>query len=279
MKTTTGSSILWIISMMKSKIRILPYKQGSKSAKALADELGGKVLKLVGSTFKPKSTDVIINWGTTQSVCQTLPLLTAFDSYTLLNQWLKIADASNKLKFFEKMKEHCPDVIPRFWTNKDDIPDDAFPVVCRTVLSGHSGAGIVIADDRASLVGAPLYVQYVKKKDEYRVHLGKGREGQTVIIAIQRKARRNGFENPNWQIRNLDNGFVFVRDGVTPPASVSQAAQESFQGTGLDFGAVDVIYNENLGRAYVLEINTAPGLEGQTIKDYADFFRGAAGVL
>jgi D-alanine-D-alanine ligase-like ATP-grasp enzyme len=37
----------------------------------------------------------------------------------------------------------------------------------------------------------------------------------------------------------------------------------------LDFGAVDVIWNEKQQRAYVLEVNTAPGLEGQTVDDYA----------
>src|SRR3546814_2808293 len=62
--------------------------------------------------------------------------------------------------------------LPKFWTKKEDIPDEAFPIVCRTVLSGHSGVGIVIADNRDDLVPANLYVKYVKKKEEYRVHLG-----------------------------------------------------------------------------------------------------------
>jgi D-alanine-D-alanine ligase-like ATP-grasp enzyme len=44
--------------------------------------------------------------------------------------------------------------------------------------------------------------------------------------------------------------------------------------TGLDFGAVDVIWNAQKEKPYVLEINTAPGLEGQTIADYAAFFSG-----
>src|SRR3546814_13722589 len=62
--------------------------------------------------------------------------------------------------------------LPKFWTKKEDIPDEAFPIVCRTVLSGHSGVGIVIADNRDDLVPANLYVIYVKKKEEYSVNLG-----------------------------------------------------------------------------------------------------------
>ena len=161
--------------------------------------------------------------------------------------------------------------LPDFWTNQEDIPDNAFPVVCRTVLAGHSGDGIVIARTRGELAAASLYVKYVKKQDEYRVHVGRGAE--PVVIAVQRKARRLGHENPNWEVRNHDNGFVYARDGFVAPTAVIDAAKEAFTVSGLDFGAVDVIYNHQQARAYVLEINTAPGLEGQTVADYVVFFK------
>lgn len=249
------------------RIRILPYKQGSKSAKALADALGGKVLKLVGSKFRPRAGDICINWGSTQ---EYKPEYLRYEGF--YNLPCNVKAASNKLKFFQLMKEDNAEIIPEFWTNPDDIPDEAFPVVCRTVLAGHSGAGIVIADDRGGLVVAPLYTKYIKKKDEYRVHCGKQGE-EFVVISLQRKARREGFEEPNWQVRNHSNGFVFVRGDVNPPAPVIESAFQALRATGLDFGAVDVIWNDKSKRAYVLEINTAPGLEGQTVQDYANFFR------
>ena len=37
---------------------------------------------------------------------------------------------------------------------------------------------------------------------------------------------------------------------------------------GLDFGAVDVLWNERQQKAYVCEVNTAPGLEGITLDNY-----------
>ena len=43
----------------------------------------------------------------------------------------------------------------------------------------------------------------------------------------------------------------------------------------LDFGAVDVIWNEAQKRAYVLEVNTAPGIEGTTLMRYASAFSSA----
>jgi D-alanine-D-alanine ligase-like ATP-grasp enzyme len=42
---------------------------------------------------------------------------------------------------------------------------------------------------------------------------------------------------------------------------------------GLDFGAADVLFNARRNQAYVLEVNTAPGLEGQTVNDYAEAFK------
>jgi glutathione synthase/RimK-type ligase-like ATP-grasp enzyme len=39
---------------------------------------------------------------------------------------------------------------------------------------------------------------------------------------------------------------------------------------GLDFGAVDIIWNEREDKCYVLEVNTAPGLQGSTLENYAN---------
>jgi glutathione synthase/RimK-type ligase-like ATP-grasp enzyme len=261
------------------RYRVLPYRQGSKGAKALATALGGKVLRLEGSTFRAKEDDLIINWGNTHTNDQMM----YGDAAPVLNDGDLIRGVSNKLSFFRLMTEKgLQDVIPLYWTNPEEIPSEAFPVVCRTVLAGHSGDGIVIAGDRSELVSAPLYVMYQKKKDEYRVHCGSKTDSTpdpfsggsyASAIAVQRKARRQDHENPNWQVRNLANGFVYVRNDVNPPASVVEVALQAFGATGLVFGAVDVIWNQEKQRAFVLEINTAPGLEGQTIEDYAAFFR------
>lgn len=262
------------------RYRVLPYRQGSKGAKALAEALGGRVLKLVGSKFKPQAFDVIINWGRTEPSGGLASVLESGGSF--FNFPHRVKNASNKLNFFNLMKEECPDVIPPYWTNAEEIPDESFSgdgkIVCRTVLAGHSGDGIVIASDRSELVPAPLYVQYMKKKEEYRIHVGRNTDssGESLsIISVQRKAKRSDAEIVNWQVRNHSNGFVYVRQNVNPPSDVIEKAKKALEATGLDFGAVDVIYNAQQEKAYVLEVNTAPGLEGQTVEDYAAFFRGA----
>lgn len=140
-------------------------------------------------------------------------------------------------------------------------------VVCRTILNGHSGAGIVLASKVEELVDAPLYVEYVPKKEEYRVHVFKGE-----AIHYSRKARKADVPDGevNWKIRNHDNGFIFQHENFQIPEAVIQQALAAVEECDLDFGAVDVIWNDKQQKAYVLEINTAPGIEGVTLSKYVE---------
>lgn len=259
-----------------TRFRIIPYKQGSRSARSLAQGLNGLQLRLEGSRFQPRVDDVIINWGNTNPPPHPIPIGPLNQrQYEYLNDHTDIVRASNKLRFFQLLTAaNCGDIIPQWWYDRALIPDDAFPVVCRTILNGHSGRGIVIANTRDELVPAPLYTKYVKKQSEFRIHLGRRADDNFDVIAAQQKRRSRDVpdEQVNWQVRNHQNGFIYARENVVVPAAVGDAALRAFEATGLDFGAVDVIYNEREGRAYVLEINTAPGLEGQTLTDYVNFF-------
>src|SRR5687767_12319117 len=98
-------------------IKVYPYKGGSRSAKALAEAVGGRVLKKVGSKYVRKDGDLIINWGGRDC---------PFKGRGVANQPDSIDPAANKLTAFQLFKEAGVS-IPRFWTNKADIPEDAFP--------------------------------------------------------------------------------------------------------------------------------------------------------
>lgn len=243
-------------------IKVFPYKAGSCGAKELANALGARVLRRQGSKYRFREGDLVINWG-----ARDCP----FHGKGVANQPDTIEPAANKLTCFQMMKEAGVS-IPRFWTNKADIPDDAFPIMCRTKLQAHSGEGIVVAERRDQLVNAPLYTQYIKKKHEYRVHVIRRLGAGTSIITVQRKAKKNDRDDANFMVRNLANGFVYVMDDNTPQC-VKDEAIKALESTGLAFGAVDVIYNEHQNKAYVLEINTAPGLEERTAKEYAKVFQ------
>jgi len=247
---------------------IYPYKPGSKGGKALAKSIGAKRIKHKGSRFRGGPNKTVINWGATELPEQVTKC-------KVINPPEAVLRAADKLQFFKAMEGQ--DLTPAFCTGLQEASEwvsDGKIVVCRTMLRANSGRGIVIAEKEDELVHAPLYVEYIKKKEEYRVHVYKG-----DCFDIQRKARRADTpdEQVNWRVRNHDNGFIFAREGVneSPYAErLHELARNSCCVLGLDFGAVDIIWNERRERGYVLEVNTAPGLEGTTLEKYLGMIGG-----
>lgn len=242
---------------------LYPYKDGSASAKALASALNIKRIRRKGSKFKPQGK-VVVNWGS--SDCP-------YTEARVLNDPSALQRATNKLSFFQHFGHENDYIVP--WTTDQDVVRDWLQegdiVVARTKLTGHSGDGIVLIEGaEEDIPNAPLYTKYMPKKHEFRIHVS-----TNGIFDIQRKARKNDVEdaNVNWKIRNLDGGFIYAREGFTLPDAVREAAIEIFNGTGLDFGAIDIIYQEKQNRAFVLEVNTAPGLSGTTLEKYTDMLR------
>jgi glutathione synthase/RimK-type ligase-like ATP-grasp enzyme len=111
---------------------------------------------------------------------------------------------------------------------------------------------------------APLYTKYEKRKREYRVHVW-GNE----VLDVTEKRKRRGVDADS-RIRSWDNGWVFCREDVNYPPHVASVAVDAVHALGLDFGAVDVGYNVLKERAFVFEVNTAPGLEGTTLEKFAN---------
>lgn len=244
---------------------LYPYNTNSEGAKGLANSLGIKRIKQEGSRFVGSKDKLVINWGCSRMNPEV-------SKSEVINNPEAVRIASNKLEFFRACKESL--FLPPYTERIDNARmsiEDGYQVVCRTILNGHSGAGIVLASTVDELVDAPLYVRYIPKKSEYRVHVFKGQ-----VIDVQRKARRKDIpdDQVNWKIRNHDNGFIYSRNEElgAVPARVLTAAMDVMGRVGLDFGAVDVIHNDKRGHAYALEINTAPGLSGETLERYTHLF-------
>ena len=127
---------------------------------------------------------------------------------------------------------------------------------------------IIAPDDKKKLPVAPSYVQYIPKAYEFRVHVF-----GDVIIDVQQKKKSNAVDLVNTKIRNHANGGIFSREDMAAEAesyTMRKIAVDAVRRMQLDFGAVDIIYNNKEDMFYILEINTAPGLEGATVKLYAD---------
>jgi glutathione synthase/RimK-type ligase-like ATP-grasp enzyme len=242
-------------------MKIYPYKMASQSAKALAQALGVKRLKPEGRMIaKP-----FINWGASKINREIENGLLCY------NHPYSVGIASNKLKTFLTLDGVVP--IPDYTTDLVEAQEwlnSGITVVERHTLTGHSGEGIRLVefDDDLS-VDAKLYVKYIKKEQEYRLHVF-----LDEVFFVQRKARALDVpdDKVNWQVRNHANGFIYANQDIELPDVAKEMAIEAIQTLGLDFGAVDMIYNARQNKFYVLEINTAPGLFGTTLDKYVEKF-------
>jgi glutathione synthase/RimK-type ligase-like ATP-grasp enzyme len=191
----------------------------------------------------------------------------------VVNSFASVEVAGNKLLTFNKLRGVDGIRIPEYTTDinvaYDWLRKDGVAVVARTKLRGHSGDGIVLVSEKdGTLPPAPLYVKYVKKQQEFRVHVAFGE-----VIDVQEKRQRKDYTGDvNHQVRNHHTGWVYCREEIQAPAGLQAMAIATVLALGLDFGAVDLIYNRKGDAIYVLEVNTAPGLEGTTVDNYAAVF-------
>jgi glutathione synthase/RimK-type ligase-like ATP-grasp enzyme len=228
------------------RVRVVPYKMASTSAKlfaeALTEALGYKVWR---GPYRIGKRNIF--WGNPNG-----------------------ANASKLDSFRVLAAAGCS--IPDFTTDPEEAKqwvNTGSKVVCRKLLKASEGRGIVLATTLESLVQAPLYVKYVPKKKEFRVHVLGGE-----VILVQEKRKRRG-SKADYQVRNHGDWVFCVNDIVEP---------EGLRKVGLDAvlavcpatlsGAADIVWNEKKNKCYVLEVNSAPGLCPSSAKVYADFVKG-----
>lgn len=235
------------------KVRIYPYKIWSRSAKILANGLNATRIRansIIG--YNP-----VINWGNTN-----MPTW----RNRIINHPDNVALAVDKIACLRTLKEHNVNCLD-YTTNKQEAKqwlDSGHMVLARKLISSHSGAGIVIVNPEDYLIDARLYTKYKRKRNEYRVFVMKDR-----IVDYSMKRRVENWEDlPNFNkyIRNYCNGWVFCRDNINLSDKAKEISINAIRALGLDFGAVEIGETKN-GECFVIEVNTAPSLDGITTRD------------
>jgi hypothetical protein len=248
---------------------LYPYKMASASAKAIQNNINGHAGERMvvrvkeDSMMNPRRRRPVVNWGNSNMPNWTWQL--GRD----LNHPEAVARASNKIETFSTLANTLSAYLVG-WTTIRELASEwltaGHSVVVRHNVQSHSGRGIEIIEPGQALPPAPLYTCYKKKRSEYRVHIFRG-----DMIDIQEKRAQRDFERTSLQakVRSHDNGWIFCRDNIeVDRGRISHLATRAINALGLDFGAVDIIYNEREDSFYILEVNTAVGLEGETLETY-----------
>lgn len=219
------------------KIRLVTKKMKSRSLKNLALELQQNVGYKVWRSrfFKPKRTNLL--YGDCKD---------KLSQYTFFQK-----QGIPSFDFTTSYEEACA------WI------ESGHTVLARTLTRASEGKGIVVAETTETLPVAKVYTKYLKKKKEFRVHVY-----NETVVAVLEKRRKKGVYNGESKIRNTANGYVFCRQDVQEPNGIRELAIKASKVTNSHFKGVDIGYNEKLDKLFVIEVNSAPGMENSTLKDY-----------
>jgi len=247
-----------------TKVALIPYKMSSEGAKKVATALQIPMIQDVVD-FGGRGT-FLINWG-----CGILPARPKPNT-RIINKPEAVSTAINKLHLFR-----APNTFSR--PPHTEIRDTAKAwiylgktVCARTRVEGCDGAGLVVVSpqnyqDIGGMPEARLYTEFIPCDKEYRAHVAFGK-----VIAYQIRAKKSGWQGGDDRVRTSSNGYGFnVPDDI--PESVTVAALACFKEFELDFMALDILYNSETEKAYVLEFNSAPEMTPYTTTKYCEAFR------
>jgi glutathione synthase/RimK-type ligase-like ATP-grasp enzyme len=138
----------------------------------------------------------------------------------------------------------------------------------RKLLNSSCGNGIVVIEPgfTGMFPNCPVYTKYRKKKREFRVHVYKD-----TVVSVTEKRKRAGFEGTrDTKIRNLANGYVFCQSVENIPEGLEELALKAAKVSPSDFRGVDVGYNALKNELFVIEVNSAPGIQGTNLTKYIE---------
>lgn len=195
----------------------------------------GKLLKLA---LEDRGYDGIpINWGR------------GWGSNNVLNKPEAVRLASNKKKSLEALKmAQVPTLLV------DNVQPSDLPVVGRPSFHTN-GNGFYLCRTMNQVNSAPAshFQRYLENAREFRVHIVKGKS-----IRISEKY---GTKQVNADNTHAGGKFRYPHD-FPKLAQLRLLARDAVDILGLDFGCVDLLYDIVRHSFFVLEVNTAPSLNG-----------------
>lgn len=240
-------------------IKILANPFSFPSAKILRDGIVERTGAKIIVTSHPErihNGDIVIRYG------NSLPC-NSFAIETGINTREFISTVSNKLRFSNLMQS-AGIYSPVF---SKEQPEE-FPVMIRESLTSSGGKGIHIASSMEEFSGIFnnyfYWTKFIMLDFELRVHVVNGN-----IVRIFKKEENFDQEFP---IRNNAVCHFALKDNETYPklkpiiSKISEIELFKRQVFGLD-----IAWDKKKQEYFVIEINSAPGLNEHTCEFYADY--------
>lgn len=249
------------------------YMPGKRLAASLDYDLivGVKHLTQKGLNMRPR--EVVFNFGHS-GVTEELA-----NCDKLVNPGYSINNAVDKRLTLELL-DAAGVPIPKWTTDKAEAQgwvDKGKTVYCRKKVGGLGGLDIVISLPNSRVPKVPLYTQWLGEgMTEFRAHVFNGK----VLVRQQKKRmgseklRLKNISQPDPYIRVNHRGWVFAEQDIDWPADADVLMVEAVEALGLTFGTVDFQAIPDTRQIYILEVNTAPGMENRnTFNKYCEALR------
>lgn len=243
---------------------LIYHPQSNLTAKPLAKLLSLKPIRLDRSIKKLiRKYRIKIRYGNSHEEQQNDTVINSVDN-------IKLASSSTLFSKFCENNEILSPVYRPF--NIDKVP--AFPFLLRDRYH-RAGKDIVVVNqgkDFANLYPdvweGKFWVPFVETKYECRLHFVLG-----DIVRIFSKVPGNN-SNIDFPIRTTTFGWHYkLRDKDTKFSKAKDAAMKCAEIMGLKFGAIDMAWVPDEEKYIIWEVNTAPGLNTNTLQVYADKLR------
>lgn len=208
--------------------------------------------------FSPEEGSAIVCWGTS---------LPALDGLRVLNSMDMPLDKFQQWELLVRSRIPSPRMTkPDGYHSVEAFRNSGY--VARS--NSHTGG----LDLLTTLTKPDYYSLKETFTREFRIHSFAGRS-----IRAGNKIPREGFttcSEENWKInsnllhpwvRSYDGGWKISYEGFASTPAMRELAHKAVKALGLTFGAVDIAQRPD-GTLVVLECNTAPGIEGNSLGTY-----------
>ena len=245
---------------------VLFHQAARHSGPRLAQFLGIRPVRAQDTgTLDDDRQDFIVRYGSSTGV-RLRPSKRTFNRRWALGRY------ENRLQQMELLRLGGV-TVPEFWATRPEIVDGgllgrSFGSPGRQTTRGRGITPYLDGAVPPSSARHDMYVEFIPKDRQFRVHVINGATRTRELVLNE------SGPTPTLAIWNYSNGTYRIPADI--PSRIVPAALQAVGALRLDFGAVDLITHGHV--AYVLEVNTAPGLGDPTLEWYGEQFGAALGL-